>query len=272
MSQGVKGLVLALALFVFSGCTIDNQAAASGGNNEASAMSELDQYNNLEGWSGNGTLTVADPQKRAKVFGQADFKKTGQYTVQFSVQPPKSAPSSFIEVRAKATVTWSVEGNYVSRQISLYDGASISGVGQAAKIVIEDASIVGFHAGPVTYADYDVSWQVAPGTRPSQNQPPVLNLFGTWAPGQADALIALPQNVGAISTFIEFASDPVFYATDVITVEILDSATVVQAFSASPGVMPQWRPIPPGAQTIKLTRSNTIGQSPRININLGIDG
>jgi hypothetical protein len=265
MNQGAKGLVLALALFVFSACTIETQADASGGNNhaEANAMSDELPTTIKTGWSKSGTLTSLD--QTVKQFMQVDFPEPGQYTVQFTVgSVPR--PNSLFRQRAKAVVTWSV-GNSVSRQISLYDGASISGVGQAVKVVMTDDS-VRVAGGPDVNQPYDVSCQVARGTRPSQNQPPTYQ-FEVETPGATATTVAIPQGIGAISTYIQGASDLTGLT---VTIDVLDAGgSGLQHWLLDDTSVPQWRPLPPGATSLQFTRSNVFSH-PRIAIFIGIDG
>lgn len=233
-------------------------------------MGELDQYSNKSGWQVNGkleTYNVSQTQKLAADFSQAP----GQYTIQFATGPiiQPGAPAAPIVKQTKAVIKWSVEGTFVRRQISLYDGASISGVGQAVDVEIIDSSFAAA-GGTHPNVEYDVSAQVAKGTRPSQQQPPFFYLEAVSFVGAPSVTVPIPQNIGVISTFIQ-ANYFDQVGTSISAVQV-GGPSSSQCFLVSTGDSPIWRPIPPGSQNITIFRPvGSIGTL-HYGIFLGIDG
>src|SRR3972149_4041104 len=139
------------------------------GPNDAYALSVT------KGWSKSGTMTSGD--RSAKVSLQANFRHTGNYTVQFKLFPkPGGAPlppSFFAPIQAEASIVLSVEGNSVERRLSLANGASLTGVAQGVRIVVSDVTET---AGPPILLGqaYFVGITVAPGVRGSDSTAPVL--------------------------------------------------------------------------------------------------
>lgn len=154
-----------------------------------------------EGWQQSGTLTTGDANK--KVSMQAEFPKPGYYTFQFGVIPAKSGA-----FRAVAEVQFSVEGSTVRRRVTIGNGTSISGTGQAAKVTVSDdsANFLGFLGN-----DYTVWAQCSPGTRPSQNQPPVLQGDLVRVNAGTQSVVPIPDNAGVIS--LELVAAPLATAS-----------------------------------------------------------
>jgi len=202
-------VVLVLGLFFLAGCTTVDF--------EGDDMSQGNpQYAKSGGWSASGKLTN-DGQSNMGL--QANFLADRQdnpipakdYTIQFFV----SQPSTVGFINPQAEISWSVEGNTIRRVVSVTNGVSVSGVGQAAKVVVRDQTPQGI--GGITYGiTYDVSVTIAPGSRPTTGQPPLNNAASgivlgggatvltpfSVAPGAlGDIDIAVPVNAGAISYY-----------------------------------------------------------------------
>jgi hypothetical protein len=217
-----------------------------------------------KGWSKSGSLTTMKTDKTVQTQA-TEFGQAMQFTVQFSVTQIANPSATNVRQRAKALVTWSVAGNSVSRQITLYDGASISGVGEAVKVVVSDDSV---RIGPATAFDnqpYDVAFQFAPGTRPSQQQPPFYYESGTHPALVATVNVPIPQNIGVISTFIQ-VSGLLLTLPDIMYASVGNGRWLLGIDKPS-----LWRPIPPGSTSIQLTRTNLIGSVPW-EVFFGIDG
>lgn len=223
-----------------------------------------------DGWSSSGTLTAGDTDSAVQL--QANFDTPGAYTVQFSVSEYDPATDFPLPI---AEVIWSVEGNYVRRVISVSNGISISGVGQGVKVVVRDGA---FPTAPAN--DYVVGIQVAPGTRPAEQQPPSFAPLcaGTDAvlrPGvllvAAGAIITvpIPQNIGAISLYTTAGS-----TTPVILTEA--DIQIHQGYTGGVGVksydprIAQWVPLAPMAT--ELVFYNLSAVTVLFSLTFGIDG
>jgi hypothetical protein len=148
----------------------------------------------VAGWSASGKLRTGRPNQQVNL--QADFPNPGSYVVQFSL---KDNPDSNIPIRALALITWSVEGNSVRRLVSISNGLSVQGVGQGVRVVMyDDTQPIG--AVDPDGTEYDVSMQVARGSRGSDPVPPTLVMsnaadiqLNTVTP---NATIEIPKNAG----------------------------------------------------------------------------
>lgn len=203
----MRGLVLVLTLFL----------AACGTPSTTNNYTEDDFYtipgdggimkensSPRDGWSASGELFTRDPNTSVRL--QADFSKSkygaGVYTVQFGVTPPNGQNGA----DAIATVNWRI-GNTVTRKVTVGNGVSLTGVGQALDVSIADATLIGTAGLP-----YVVSMTVAPGAHASRNNPPTLRSLPTTSvsgsPYSADiiaggtALFPIAPNSGAVSAYV----------------------------------------------------------------------
>jgi hypothetical protein len=162
------------------------------------------------GWSKSQDMVFFDTLRELSM--QANFPVAGFYTVQFGVEQD---PSFLTNPDIIADVTWSVEGNDIRRKISVGNGTTISGTGQACSVKVRDASIF----GPVGQV-YTVKALLSPGVRPGSLSRPFLrgidwDLTSIIAPsalinqylvsigaGQS-VRINVPVNAGVISADVE---------------------------------------------------------------------
>jgi hypothetical protein len=152
------------------------------------------------GWSAHGKLKTGD--KLTQLTLQCNFEDRPEtYVVEFNKF--STDLNSDFPIRAEAYLTWSVEGNSVTRRVSLVNGTTIQGVAQAVRVVIVDATKTLPGATPI---EYEVSFQCTVGTRGSNKFPPFLitadssNLLNAITPG---VNIPVPQDAGAISINIQ---------------------------------------------------------------------
>lgn len=148
------------------------------------------------GWQQSGVLTTGRPDKRVSM--QADFQpEAGYYTIQFGVDAPEATVPSYDAI---AEITWSVEGATIRRVVSVANGVTVSGPGQAVRVVVYDQSL---NASIFGYNDYTVTIAVSPGTRPSAGRPPILQ--ARWTSGlpsvapiaiAGSATLDIPQDSG----------------------------------------------------------------------------
>lgn len=244
-------------------------------------------YSGSGGWSASGTLATGAPDT---VTLQAVFPQSDDYTVEFSFVPPiDSAGGDIIEAAFPvATIVWSVEGNSVRRQVNVVNGMSVTGVGQAVRIVISDETPGG------TGESYQVSVQVAKGTRGSTRIQPFLvaesSADGTQAapffvgPGGPTFLdIAIPQDAGIQDVFITVApvasfgpgGTPVSLVPGSILVWHVDSVSGNFYAQYDPTIFAGvWVPISPGADTIRLINNAPVltGPNAQFMVYFGVDG
>lgn len=158
------------------------------------------QQSHSGGWANTITMTTGETDKIGSL--AANFPIAGLYTVEISVElpyvpdhPTGKAPD------LEALITWSVEGHSVRRRVSVGYGVSVSAPAQGIQVQLFDMTD---NSGGYEAADYIASVLITPGVRPSDGQPPTLDLQGfTVLPGQDTVDInAIPAGVGAKSVLI----------------------------------------------------------------------
>lgn len=218
--------------------------------------------NTKKGWQSFGKLTGG--QANPTVQCQAEFKETGTYTVQFSIEPAANAP-----VQAIATITWFTEGNNIVRQMSVYNGASISGVGQGVKVKIEDITTAAAGLGVV----YPVSCSVAKGLRANIQQPPILQGPSfVVTPGTSGLAIAVPQGVGVVSAYVSVISadaPPVPITDQDFWVSMFNGVTRLRTYNPRDF---QWVPLVPGTVVLEMIDNDTGAKTFAGTVTFGIDG
>jgi hypothetical protein len=216
------------------------------------------------GWSAHGILTRLNPIRQVGL--QAEFPYAGDYTIQFT----RDAVPAGISVRTEALITWSVEGNFVFRRVNVVNGVSVTGTGQAVKVVINDTTVdpMAFAPGP----DYTVSMQVAPGTRPAVQQPPQLipatGPIFAFGPGTVN--IPVPDDAGVISVFgtvVSFSNTPI--PSEQAFIQMSDAA--LNTLKVYDPRQYDWVPLAPGTTFITLINA-TAADTLQFSVTFGIDG
>jgi hypothetical protein len=256
--------------------------------NQLRALSEKN------GWSIAGMLT-AGGQAQLKL--QADFSpNSGQYTVQFNVSGP-SIPNGYNPVFTEALVTWIVEGNSVTRRISVANGTSITGSGQAVVVVMSDATQPIYNnPQPTSPAyQYNVSCQVVPGTRQTTEIGPVLypikGLLLNGNPGDTCYLqnteitpgqyieIPIPQDAGITSILTSVVGHVgLGVATTPPTIPegtalVFVSLQGLQEMLVYDCATPFWYPLLSTAESVFVQNNNaTAGTKYKFSVTFGIDG
>lgn len=159
-----------------------------------------------DGWQQSATLHTGDPVGNLTM--QANFPRAGYYTVQFGILPPNDLVNNNFDNRfdAIATIEWSVEGQTIRRVVSVGNGVSVSGPGQAVRVVVNDVTPLA--APPDGLLPYVVTVQVTPGQRPSLERPPTLIGIRSqhlMAPLGTFSLL-VPANSGVISVQVVAAA------------------------------------------------------------------
>lgn len=269
----------------------------------------VDMPKGPDGWSANGQLLTVNYTKSINL--QAQFGEPGDYTAEFAFSPTLDS-QGFARMQAEALITWAIEGNFVTRRISVTNGASITGVAQAVRIQIFDVSNPG--ATPANIA-YGVSVQVTKGARATTMQPPTLipHPFvndqavnpvtqpyaqgsyliapeGGAGAGNSDGftIIPVPPDAGVISIFVTvgfgvgpLGNPPAGYQAQGTAPVIPDDMLSVLPFGGAdsaqydPRKYPTWVPIVPGTQRVQLMNAMPPGgTNPTVQffVAFGIDG
>lgn len=225
------------------------------------------------GWGQSGTLITGAKNKKVPL--QCDLAGTigaGTYTVQFNV----SGINQFAAV-PEALIAWRVQGQEVTRRVSIGDGVAVTGVGESVRIIMYDNTPGVFLSGNA----YTVSAQVTPGSRPSTGKPPTLILpssdgFATDVPSNGSADFIIPSGTGLISAYITAVNalvPPTALGPGALFAQFmlnLNSSLLVGETAWDTQVITGFIPAPPSAARIRLT--NTTANVIQAYITLGIDG
>jgi len=256
-----------------------------------------------DGWSANGVLHTLLYNEIVNC--QADFPESGNYSVEFSVSPTNPGDGSTI-AQTEALITWSVEGNNVTRRLTITNGATISGVAQAVKIRVFDVTPF---AGTPKGVPYTVSIQAVRGIRADSQLPPILlphpfvddlaavpvtqpfeqgNYLVTANPvpggaGNGSITIPIPTDAGVVSALVLVsptvptagyqAQGTAPVVPDDMLLVVTGNTGTTEFSSYDPRKFPGWIPIAPGANRMTLFNAMPIGQPPvTYTVFLGIDG
>jgi hypothetical protein len=234
------------------------------------------------GWSQSGPLVTNNRMQAVTM--QCNFaespKGAQNYTIQFGITRPEGAD---VIIRPQAEISWNTEGNTVKRVVSVTDGMSVTGQAESCSVRLFDSIIDGNVPPAAAGIEYTGSIVVAPGNRPSLQQPPQLvtqeyltalgvtiSYFGDISVPAASFITQdIPVNAGVISAYVTaMRAATVLTAADVV-VEQLGGATLGPLKLYFP-IGENWVPISPGATQIRI-RNNLAG-SIRTSITYGIDG
>jgi hypothetical protein len=216
-------------------------------------------------WSQAGTLV---PGGNGQVNMQCPFEEFGNYTVQFNLTGPPITPLSTLIRKAEAHLTWSINGQSVSRRVNVVNGVSVTGTAESVIIKVLDASLL-LDAHPRD--PYLVSVQTTKGTRATVQQPPTLDTPAvSLDPGPVlSAAIPIPQDAGAISVFVTVTAASALEDEQVTVLMRSPGGIVLREYS--PLVNTEWVPIPAGASEIRL-RSGVLAPVTNWAVTFGIDG
>ncbi len=273
----MKALLLILSALLFS-CMAPSETDDTG---KVSSMTRKGGYGDglemgngvpaeaVHGWSRVGELVSGNTDKSVSV--QQDFDEAGPYTCNFSLVPVDDISAADVAtLSAEAIIEWGVGGNTITRRISVTNGASISGNAKAVRVVIVDTSEAEGGA-TVLGKTYQVSVSIARGTRPSTDQPPILqeqNIVFVVA-GGTNQDVAIPQGAGVKSVWVAVAGLAGAAIAD-------QGARVTQTTAANTAISmydPRaitWAPLAPGATKINLANLTLVNQV--YAVYWGIDG
>lgn len=237
-------------------------------------MTTLDKK---KGWSNSGNLKTGNRSLEVSV--QANFQ---EYPETYCIEFTKSGnTASNLPIRAEAYITWSVEGNFVTRRVSISNGTTVQGVAQAVRVVIKDVTEANADTpgSPVpNEAEYTVSVQITRGSRGSNSFPPFLVPPDCWFRelGVGATLdIEVPQDAGITSVLLEYVGfDGANYigAENLIRMTMRQNAVRINRCVIENGKL---YPMAPGTQQISLNVLNLVDPTVVIvyvSIYFGIDG
>jgi hypothetical protein len=233
---------------------------------------------------------AAFPVSKSQAHLQVDFTRqmggAGVYTIQFYVVPPGADPinpafSGFYQ--AIAVITFSVEGNFVKRVVSIGDGVSISGCGQAVEVDVYDTTppMQDDDGNPYNTPGlpYTVGILVTEGTRASTALPPTyinavasdLSAFGVI---NDKVIYPVPVNAGVVSAKIFVCNNGQSGVNPNVTVQQLTPGAGIYPASVlaeyNPCINTGFEPIVPGCQQILIINNATTTCS--VMIIWGVDG
>lgn len=217
------------------------------------------------GWSKSGTL-LGNGDNTQSISIQQVFPEASDYVIEFGVIP-QVPPGSLPNIRPQATIIWAVEGNMIIRKVDVGNGVTVQGVATSAKVSVTDATP--HPAAPPI--QYDVNILVAPGSRASTQQTPLLyeNRFDILP--TTFQLVTVPANVGVISVEVDVIdlTDPTHDPIELV-VNMLSGFPPGQMFYA-PTLRPGFAPVPPNVNQISLL-NNSATDTMRVSVIWGIDG
>lgn len=223
-------------------------------------------------------MLTGNPQPSPGV--QQIFENPGEFTCQFGITVAKNPTVTKMSNRARALIAWNVDGQPVQRLVSITNGTSVTGIADAVAVQIFDTTVVGGFPNYNSNVPYIVTSSVAHGSRPSIQQPPSLDLFDP-ATGLAftvtagtNIFVPLPENIGAVSTFICVAPAPiagVFQNTPILN----QGAQVGQGQGGTlklfdPQAYAKWVPLASGTDRLQLINNSAFDIV--FSVQLGIDG
>lgn len=224
------------------------------------------------GWGQSGD--VQPGTGNFSLSAQCDFPFAGVFTIQFSVQGVP-ADKAF---HCVAFIQWSVNGQTVTRRVSVNNGTTVSGCGSAVKVYVYDDGQPPPAAGWAT-DPYLVSINIVPGVRPQIQQPatysPMTTDSGNTFPGAiivpatSNRGILVPRDAGAISLFTtvgDFSGTPVILTEASVQVQ-QNGASITRVYDPR---QPVWVPLIDSI--FQLEFINTTAKDLLFSFTYGIDG
>lgn len=248
-------------------------------------------------WSKAGSLTTGNGSKTQTL--QYQFPSAGTYTVQFKVEslkavtPTPNGGGGFNESAAqlaKAEIEWAVAGNTIRRVVTIFDGMSVTGVGEGVRVRMMDDSIPPVPPNTLVPQDYEVIATVAKGVRANTQQPATfvqsratspaqrgIDLVGTSA---APIVVDVPDDSGITSVYISSPQDgfePVAsappFAKWVVTATMNGPVGALKTYRVATN---QWVPIVPGTVSITIALGNVVAPyapaTLEATVTFGVDG
>lgn len=222
--------------------------------------------------SASGTLISGDLLNDVSL--QTGDLEAGVYTISFNAF---GTDQSIIPIRTEAYIQFSIDGQTTTRRISVGNGVSISGPAENVVVKIKDTtdrtdlSKCGIQ--------YQVSMQVARGSRASVQQPATLqpepyklgnpyNLTSLTGKG-----IPVPLDAGIVSVYITTVGNEDNGGIPPGAALVQFNVGGTAAGKYDPNRTDGWVPLPPGTTTVNLL--NLTSMSPfdiEFTVTFGVDG
>lgn len=239
---------------ILQACTI--QASTTNDENGEDDMARITE--GKDGWQQSGDINAGGRGSQGEVSMQANFPRATNYTCQFAVQ------GQLGNVHIEADVTWMVEGNQLRRKISIADGVSIQGTGQAVSVRVRDASPVNGLAA-VANQKYRVTVCCTPGTRGSTTNPPTYNpetpadLHTASDFPNNQITYPIPDQAGIISVAVQIynINNQPSVSGDVVVLMQDEADNTLAVYDPTQYF---WMPLAPGCTKLTITNNNTTAQ------------
>lgn len=232
------------------------------------------------GWSKTVDLASGNVDLNGTL--QVNFDEAGEYTVQFTVDNLVDLAGVPGLINPRADITWTVEGNPVRRTVSIANGTSVSGVGQACKVEVYDEPL---SAGGGGSWGYTVGITLAPGLRAATQTQPQLNpdlgmagaLGSILVAGGTSVTLPVPQDVGATSIYITAtgrnAGVPLVMTSANVVVRHINALAVMDDKAYNP-IDAGWVPLAASTNQYVLENAFGFGSGNDIlfSVTFGIDG
>lgn len=190
------------------------------------------------GWAVGGSLITGNSSNTVSL--QAHFGKASIFTVQLDVTPPDSGSVP------QVTISYTVNGVPVDRTIDVAAGASISGVAEAVRVRIIDATPIPKMTAGIAYP---VTITIGTYPRPGGAYPTVTGAYDTTiASGGNQETVRVPAGANGVYVFAWPASGTT------IDLEITQSNSVGPLFKAlqTDGIPQQPIPLVAGAKFVNV--------------------
>lgn len=224
-------------------------------------------FDEKDGWSSSGKLTVGASGQPITM--QAAFPVADLYTVQFAVAPPADAA-----FRAVATITWTVEGNQITRMVDVSNGVSVSAPSQAVHVRVNDQTTADI--GTPTGQQYGVTISVTRGSRPFTGQPPTLaanqdneqSVVALQLAPSLSVTYTIPQGAGVSSAEVSAAVSLGANPADLLIQQASPTQIIKQYNYTDKG--PEFVAMSPLATKVVLTNLSAL--TIVVSVTWGIDG
>jgi len=235
------------------------------------------------GWQQSGTLFVGGG---TPVSMQCDFGEEDTFTVGFQQPYVQTGTGDALGVSAQALVMWNVEGTYKPVLVSMVGGMSVTAAARGVKIIMSDITPTTQQRFPNYQGvgtDYNVSCQVARGTRGTTQVPPyfqspqMVNM--TIAAAAANQTIQIPTNGGVNSVYVTVAATNGGLPVQAnVAVNPGDATVLIQSQVGTHGNFAQydptrvsWVPVPPGSTQVSV-QNNHATNTLVFSMFFGVDG
>jgi hypothetical protein len=215
------------------------------------------------GWAQSGTMTPVNANSSVNL--QKEFPVSGEYTVQFQVNGPDESNTATGTRIVRASVTWAINGNPITRIIDVVNGTSISGISESVDVRVFDAS-QGTGLSP-----YTVIVTCSQGARPKTQQPPYLNA-GNFSIAAAGGTISskVPIGAGATCVFVTVVPSALDGAIPEFDALVSHNSGQGALKSYNPRIA-EWVPLASGTTAIQL-QTGPASPATTWSITYGIDG